>query len=254
MPSAAKCEISLTSRGSPPSRAIQKVELDALYQEITLCHAEHLARYGVALPSLKNAAGSYTKNAVVLALLYKYRGQKVSKEELSIALSTFFRETITDSQQARHLGKQGGWYILSGQRSQQAPPSLGIRLGSGDYCLVSVTEPYPDRLQRPGHHRAGSGTLDFTTLKAEYGFRCATCGSKEGEHSFLDSASITKLQKAHMNPTLALGPRNMIPQCSECNRAYRDWFIFDGAGRVVDINLRSDKWKRIYKRIDTSGT
>jgi hypothetical protein len=26
-----------------------------------------------------------------------------------------------------------------------------------------------------------------------------------------------------------------IPQCEECNRAYKDWFVFDNEGRVKTI-------------------
>jgi biotin synthase-related radical SAM superfamily protein len=39
-----------------------------------------------------------------------------------------------------------------------------------------------------------------------------------------------------MNPNLPLEIGNIIPQCSWCNRPYRNYFCFDETGRVSAIN------------------
>ena len=67
---------------------------------------------------------------------------------------------------------------------------------------------------------------------------------------------ITKLQKGHMNPNKPLEEGNIIPQCETCNRADRNYWIYDEKGRVVQIaNAKvidncSDKIKlEIYERL-----
>lgn len=230
------------------SKSIARIEADALYLELQKSHAEHLASLGVVLPELKRG-DAYTRGGIVLCALYKYFRKPVTKLELSRLISQFFNEQVSDVQQARHLGKQGGWYIISGTRGQSAPSDLGFDLPPAAYCLVSITEPYPGRASRGQHHREGLQSIDLDALRRAYDNRCASCGSKEGEPNLRDPSRITKLQRGHMDPTKALTPRNVIPQCDECNRAYRDWFVFDGNGRVIDINVVSDRWRPVYKKI-----
>lgn len=57
---------------------------------------------------------------------------------------------------------------------------------------------------------------------------------------------ITKLTAAHVDPQKPLVAGNIIPQCEICNRAYRNWWVFDNRGRVVAVSnpeviLRSSK-------------
>lgn len=88
----------------------------------------------------------------------------------------------------------------------------------------------------------------------EYGNRCATCGSKEGEPHFHWPNTITKLTKAHMDPGKPLVKGNIIPQCDKCNRADRNNWAYDERGRVIklanpNIIKNSDeeiRWK-VYK-------
>jgi predicted restriction endonuclease len=65
---------------------------------------------------------------------------------------------------------QSGWNILSGTRgdSKEIVPS-------GSYKLVSLEKPYPAFAQ---DRRVGFDTDDFDEIKKQYGYRCATCGSK----------------------------------------------------------------------------
>ena len=66
-------------------------------------------------------------------------------------------------------------------------------------------------------------------------YRCATCGSKEGEQHRYWKNTKTILQKGHMDPSKPLEPGNIIPQCEKCNRADRNYWIYDEKGRVVGI-------------------
>ena len=103
----------------------------------------------------------------------------------------------------------------------------------GEYRLISLEEAYPGfNSQR----RVDLSSPDYwEQLKAAYGYRCACCGSKEGEPNFNWPDTITVLQKGHMDPTKALGPGNLIPQCVKCNQPARDFWIFDDKGRVVAV-------------------
>lgn len=87
---------------------------------------------------------------------------------------------------------------------------------------------------------------EWESIKKKYNYRCATCGSKEGEPNLKYSNSITKLQKGHKDPKRSLTINNIIPQCSECNRADENNWIYNDKGRVIKISnprvvLRSSK-------------
>ncbi len=79
------------------------------------------------------------------------------------------------------------------------------------------------------------------TLAVNRGFK-----NEEGEPNFLYPASTTTLQQGHKDPSKPLTIDNTIPQCPFCNRASRNYFVFDNKGRVEKIYdpqfvLRSDK-------------
>ena len=229
--------------------AINNSEIASLYKCIEKMHELHLSQSGVKLPKLKSGK-NFTKSALVLCYLFKNMGHSVSKSELTDFVRKFFPGT-NDVQQARHLARQNGFYIISGTRGDMSKtiPSLSkTDIKKDDYCLVSLKEPYPGYSGIDGHRSSRGGkTLD--NLIENYNYRCATCGSKQGEGNLLNPLVKTQLQKGHMNPNLPLSETNTIPQCSECNRAYRDWFIFDGNGRVIDINIKSSRWKKKYKLV-----
>lgn len=223
---------------------LHEYELDGLYSEIELLHSEHLERYGINLPKLRHG-GNFTVRGIVLCFLFKYAGIPVSKSTLTEIVRQWHPD-INDVQEARHLARQKGFNILSGTRGDIW--NTGISLKKSEYCLVNLTEPYPGFSGKTGH-RSARGGKTFEAIKENYNNRCATCGSLEGERNFLNDSITTELQEAHMNPNLRLTEENTIPQCSECNRAYRDWFIFDGNGRVTNINIKSPRWRKIYKLI-----
>jgi hypothetical protein len=199
------------------------------YIELEKIHkANKLESIGIKLPKLRNSDGTFTKDALCLVLLFSKFQKPVSKEELTRFIKLFY-PSVNDVQQARHLGAQKGWYILSGTRGDR----LG-NLKSGEYLLHSVSEPYPD--YKIGRRLSTLNVESWEELKKSYNNRCATCGSEEGKRHLINSETITQLQQGHMNPQRPLDLQNTIPQCDWCNRAYRSYFCFDNKGRISSIN------------------
>lgn len=196
------------------------------YSLIKSYHKKYLKQYGVKLPQLKNSKGKYTKDA--LTLVYLSVGypntRKISKTELTKFMRRFYPE-VNDVQQARHLGAQKGWWIVAGGRD-----NIVAEIGRGNYQLYSLEEPYP-----AFHGHRVSDTSKWGELKAEYGYRCATCGSKEGKPNFHWPATKTKLQKSHKDPGKPLVAGNIIPQCQKCNRGDRNRWVYDDRGRVIKL-------------------
>lgn len=206
---------------------LQDADIERIYNILVEYHSRYLQEHGVKLPALRDSRGNYIRDALVLVYLAQdYPHTKsVTKEELTEFIRHFYPKTA-DVQQARHLAMQKGWNIVSGTRHNGT-------ITGGRYQLVSLEEPYPAyRVQR----REGLAHVDFEDLKRQYGFRCATCGSKEGESTFSYTGVRTKLTEAHMNPQKPLASDNIIPQCEMCNRAYRNYWIFDNRGRVLAVS------------------
>lgn len=222
--------------------SITEEEVRILYNDLQDCHNKSLSKFDVKLPNLVWGK-SFSMDAITLCILYKYFQKPISKSVLSELMGNFLNKKINDVQQARHLGRQKGWYIVTGSRGDIIPDGLDINLKDGDYCLISIDTPYPTK---QFEHRLSSTTLDFNSLKLEYNDRCATCGSPEGQINFKNPSRITQLQMGHMNPNEPLLPGNIIPQCDECNQSYRDWFVFDVTGKIIDINKKSSRWNN-YK-------
>ncbi|MDP2925907.1 MAG: hypothetical protein Q8N99_06050 [Nanoarchaeota archaeon] len=208
---------------------MKKGEIEKLYSEIETKWKYHLKEFGVLIPRLKNG-NDYTKDALVLVYLYKNIGKAVSKEELTKFIKQF-DSNVNDVQQARHLGQQKGWFILSGQRGDIEAKVRKIK--PGDYMLVTLEKFYPNFTNL---RRTYEGNEDlWEQIKRSYNYRCATCGSKEGEPNLHYPSSVTKLQKGHKDPTKSLSEGNIIPQCEKCNRPDRNYFVYDDKGRVVQI-------------------
>jgi hypothetical protein len=226
-------------------RKLSDEEIKKIYDMICEYYEKYLKQYGVKLPKLINKKGEYTKNALVLVYLAQDypNTHKFSKEEITQFVRQYYPE-VADVQQARHLGAQGGWFIVSGTRGNG-----NTTLRPGEYQLISLEKPYP---AFKGHRI--EETDDWENLKRQYGYRCATCGSEEGKPHLHWPNTITRLQKAHMDPNKPLVPGNIIPQCEKCNRADRNNWVYDERGRVIklanpDVIKRSDKevrW-RVYK-------
>ena len=137
MQSALKRKEQMPERSDPMRLTDQQIE--ETYRLIEQHHQEFLVSQGVRLPRLRQA-GQYTKYA--LTLVYLAQGyphtRTVSKKELTEFIRQYYPD-VNDVQQARHLGAQQGWCILSGERNDLA--SEGMK--SGEYRLQTLEECYP---------------------------------------------------------------------------------------------------------------
>lgn len=202
-------------------------EIESIYQMVEGYYNKYLASKKVLLPKLKNKDGAYTKDALVLvALAEGYPNTKpISKTDLTNIVREFYPD-VNDVQQARHLGTQKGWYIISGTRGEV------IEIPKGCYYLQSLEVPHPSFVE---HRKTGIISDDFEAIKKEYDYRCATCGSKENEPHFVRKNTIVQLQQGHMNPKKDLIAGNIIPQCQICNRPDRNRWVYDKTGRVIAV-------------------
>lgn len=181
-------------------------KINEVYQYITEMHNKYLKKYGVVLPNLKKK-GKYTKDALTLVYLAQgYPDTKViSKKELTEFIQKFYPDVL-DVQQARHLGAQKGWFILSGTRKDNSSESIN----PGEYKLESLEKCYPGFTAERRIEVAGDDYWE--ELKKKYGYRCACCGSEEGKPHRYWKNTITVLQKGHKDPHKPLEPGNIIPQ------------------------------------------
>jgi hypothetical protein len=199
------------------------------YKLIKNFYDSHLKEYGLTLPELKTQKGLYIKDSLVLVYLVKnYPNTNiVSKEELTQFIKIYYPD-VNDVQQARHLSRQKGWYIVSGQRGD----ITDIKIPSGSYKLISLEKPYP---AFTSHRKINFSGNFWKDLKQTYHNRCASCGSPENEANYINPSAITQLQQGHMNPEKPLEEGNIIPQCQECNRGDRNRWIYDNRGRVTGL-------------------
>lgn len=225
-------------------------EICETYKLIAQNHKKHLEKLGVKLPKLLSGS-KYTKDA--LTLVYLARGYPntsiISKKELTEFIQQYYPDVL-DVQQARHLGAQKGWFILSGTRKDNASDTIN----PGEYKLKTLESCYPGFTAERRVDITDDGYWE--NLKKQYDYRCACCGSKEGEpHRYWEN-TITVLQKGHKDPSKPLEPGNIIPQCEKCNRPDRNYWIYDNKGRVVALanetvidHCTSSVQKAIYTRL-----
>lgn len=229
-------------------------EIKLQYEMIKTYYEKYLKILGVKMPNLKSG-NNYTKDALTLIFLsLNYPNTKViTKSELTRFIQRFYPD-VNDVQQARHLAAQKGWFIASGTRNDNITD-----IKSGEYKLISLERAYPGfNAQKRIEKFTGNYWED---LKKSYDYRCATCGSKEGEPNYNWPETITKLQKGHMDPNKPLEEGNIIPQCEKCNRADRNYWIYDEKGRVVkianpkvidncSIKIQKEIYARLYKKFN----
>ena len=209
---------------------LTKEEIRSYYVKLKLLWSKQLKEDGVKLPQLYSG-NSYTLDSLVLIYLFHKFKKKVSKQELSRFLKNMGRPS-NNMQQARHLGQQKGWYIISGQRKDIGSKKYNLK--SGDYALISVKKPYPSF--RAEKRNCSLTESKWEEIKNSYDNRCATCGSKEGQPHLYYKSHKTQLTKGHMDPQKPLSNNNVIPQCQMCNRSSLNNFVFDKKGRVKAVN------------------
>jgi len=224
----------------PIRKKLTEKQIERQYKFVKNYHSKFLKKNGVRLPNLYDKNRKFTKNALVLVYLsLDYPKTKtVSKTEITQFVRDFY-PTVNDVQQPRHLGAQDGWWIVAGGRD-----NIVEKIKRGSYKLYTLERPYPDF--KKGHRI--SDTTDWGKIKAHYGYRCATCGSKEGEPHFHWSGAKTRLQKAHKDPNKPLEAGNIIPQCQKCNRGDRNRWVYDDKGRVIKL-AKADFVKNFDKKI-----
>ena len=202
-------------------------QIEKTYKEIKVYYDKYLKNEGVKMPQLK-WRGKYSRKVLVLVYLYQgYPNTKVvTKTQLTQFLQKYF-DVVDDVQQARHLGKQDGWYIDTGTRNKDG------KLKNGEYKLITLEKPLPGYL--PQRRKDEITEEVWVSIKRQYGKRCACCGSVEGQPNIYAPTSTTQLQKGHMNPFKEMTADNVIPQCSLCNQPDKSNWIYDKTGRVVAV-------------------
>ena len=218
------------------------------YKLICQYHDKYLKNDGVKLPKLYKGT-AYTKDA--LTLVYLAQGYPATRIVTKSELTEFIRQyddSVLDVQQARHLAAQKGWFILSGTRNDITSKTLA----PGEYQLHTMEKPYPG-FTAARREEIVDGDY-WENLKQAYEYRCACCGSKEGEPHRYWSNTTTTLQKGHKDPNKPLEPGNIIPQCEKCNRPDRNYWVYDDKGRVVKIanaKVIDNCSKRVQKEMYT---
>tara|TARA_A200000159_G_scaffold8442_1_gene7249 strand:+ start:2567 stop:3106 length:540 start_codon:yes stop_codon:yes gene_type:complete len=171
-------------------------------------YESHLKKHGVKF-NFREGSNKYK----TLLALYENIGNWMSKAEIVERIEY----TGSDLQDARHLGKQSGWYVDQD--------------GKGNYKLVTTKQPHPSFAAKKRLNELN--TSDFKVMKEAYDNRCATCGEKEGTRHRFEHGKVV-LEKGHMDPRKDMSPENIIPQCNFCNKFYGDKFVFDRQGRIVE--------------------
>jgi len=197
---------------------MNKKQIDQSWLRLCKIHKKYLLQHGVKLPKVG------TNKYIWLSVLYhRYETDKkkfVHKDEMSRIVSGHIHTSATD-QQVRHL-KRDGWCLVSDNKG-------GHRLDP-----YKVSPEYQQDKQRRSSTVSEKG---FQDIKKSFDYRCASCGSKEGEVSWRygNKDDTIKLQQGHKDPEKPLDNSNTIPQCQFCNRAYKGDFTFDDKGRVRAI-------------------
>jgi len=203
-------------------------KIEELYFVIKYFAEKYLSPHGVKVPKLRKRGGGYVKDALTLVRLAEnYPDTKeVTKSELTAFIRMYYPE-VNDCQQARHLGAQKGFNIISSRRRER-----GIGTESKDsYKLVNLTQTH-------GYYSSNRRKSDLSSwdlIVYEYDFKCATCGSEEGKPERYNKEAIAKLQVSHMNPHLPLEQGNIIPQCSHCNQSLKNNWVFEPTGKPYAI-------------------
>jgi len=210
-------------------------QLETVYKEIEALWRKNLEPKGIKLPSLYTGKSKKLPTHGALQLIYLYCNEKkvVNKNDVQAWIRKTFLPNVGDSQ-IRHLGAQAGFNFYKGGEFDPNGNVIegGSRGGNGVlWDLVNVCPHWKK-------HRDNAVKLDnWEDKKRAYNYRCATCFSKEGELNFRNPSMKTVLQKGHMNceKQSDMSSENIIPQCLECNQAYRDTVNFNSRGLVISL-------------------
>ena len=100
-------------------------QIQKQYEIVKEYHKKHLAPLGIKLPHLL-WGGKYTIDALTLVCLSQNypNTTAVTKEELTKFIKMYKPDAGDDIQSGRHLGKQKGWYIITGTRGDDFTESI----------------------------------------------------------------------------------------------------------------------------------
>lgn len=218
---------------------VDGINIEEKYSEIEKYHKNNALP--CILPKLKHG-DTYSESALTLVYLSRYYPNtlSMSKDDITRFCEKCIGKKINDLQAPRHLATQYGWCIQSGRNN----PSPDVP--SGYYKLITLESSLPNFSKK---RRENYGNNDFEKIKKSYGYRCATCGSKEGEPHNYWKHTIVKLEKGHMDPTKSLSEGNIIPQCQCCNKAVKGKFKFSKSGLPTGLATTKDGLRETEKFI-----
>ena len=194
-------------------------ELQTAWEQLQEIHLEYLAQHEVKIPQVTDYAAN--QKSFWLAVLYFWKDRKVHKDEIS-ELARRDRPNDAADQQVRHL-RADGWDIGQEKGVHQLNPF----------------RPSERHANTHARRRNRLTATSFESIKKAFGYRCATCGAREGQPDPRYGGEPVKLQQGHQDPNKpGDNLENIIPQCQFCNRAYKGDFTFDDKGRahaVADV-------------------
>lgn len=168
------------------------------------------------------ARGRFTVTGLMLAFFATRLGKVVDKQEL-VGFLRRMRVRSNDPQ-PRHIGMQLGFdFLVAGC----VHPRTRQTLKRGQYCLLSIR-----RRKTPEHRTMQVTPSQFQKIKARFAFRCASCGSGEGQPHLKSPRLLTRLERGHMHPKKVLDVKNCIPMCAMCNSVYKNKAVFNARGFI----------------------
>lgn len=213
-------------------RDITRGQINRHWTEVIAPRLVHLRRLGVKIRGLRKKDKTYYPKSVALVFLSMHIGQPLHVQRIDSFVQRIVGRTFDP--QVRHLyGNAHGFHILSSKKRDIGMEHIRAEGQSSALMLVNLESTHPNFSPAA---RSTEGALDedeWRQIKQRFGFRCATCGSEEGQPHLHNSASRTVLTRGHMEIDLPLISSNTIPQCQYfCNSHYSNRFTFDNAGRV----------------------
>ena len=177
-----------------------------------MVHGKHLKQYGIKLPR------DNTGKQIQLAVLYDAYKQDperlINKNRISRTVVECLPH-LSGDQQVRHL-RSDGWNIENSR---------------GWHRFINPSQPSSQFVRQAVKRSSLLTAKGFDDIKKAWHWRCASCGSREGQKDWRYD-DIVRLQKGHKDPEKPEAIENIIPQCQNCNRAYKSDFTFDDKGRV----------------------
>jgi len=137
--------------------------------------------------------------------------------------------TGSDALQIRHLGLQYGFNIRKGGELYNKS-----KIQKSHYMLVNLTKTYGGFTSEKRCVKLNDES--WAKILKEYDNQCVNCGSENGKPLRWSKNKITVLEQGHMNPLKALTEDNVIPQCTICNKQYKNKAIFNKRGCVIKYN------------------